>query len=179
MRTPLPKGYELKINTDSSQVGIIIGDVIGEGGCCISYKGEMLMEPHLPVIVKECFPLNLPIERRLILNSADKDDYSLIFENEEQEGREKERFDARKDMFKRGILHNASVSRLNYSDFEHLKKTFENIWRTASMILTYAKLITALQQIEKTTSSIAGRSFLSLFSGIVNQQHSYRSLVLR
>lgn len=113
MRTPLPKGYELKINTDSSQVGIIIGDVIGEGGCCISYKGEMLMEPHLPVIVKECFPLNLPIERRLILNSADKDDYSLIFENEEQEGREKERFDARKDMFKRGILHNASLSRLN------------------------------------------------------------------
>lgn len=113
MRTPLPKGYELKINTDSSQVGIIIGDVIGEGGCCISYKGEMLMEPHLPVIVKECFPLNLPIERRLILNSADKDDYSLIFENEEQEVREKERFDARKDMFKRGILHNASLSRLN------------------------------------------------------------------
>ena len=71
------------------------------------------MEPHLPVIVKECFPLNLPIERRLILNSADKDDYSLIFENEEQEVREKERFDARKDMFKRGILHNASLSRLN------------------------------------------------------------------
>ena len=57
MRTPLPKGYELKNNTDFSQVGIIIGDVIGEGGCCISHKGEMLMEPHLPVIVKECFPL--------------------------------------------------------------------------------------------------------------------------
>ena len=26
-------------------------------------------------------------------------------------------------------------------NFEHLKKTFENKWRAASMILTYAKLI--------------------------------------
>lgn len=113
MRTSLPKGYELKIKTDSSQVVITIGDVIGEGGCCIAYKGEMRMDPHIPVVVKECFPLSLPIERGCNLDSVNSDDYSLVFADEEQGRIWKERFESRKDMFKRGILRSSRVAQLN------------------------------------------------------------------
>lgn len=40
MREALPKGYELIINAES-QMKIIVVEVIGEGGSCIAYKGEM------------------------------------------------------------------------------------------------------------------------------------------
>ena len=43
------------------------------------------MDLHVPVIVKECFPLGIPIERILNLDSINSNDYSLVFKDEEQE----------------------------------------------------------------------------------------------
>ena len=110
MREALPKGYELIINAES-QMKIIVGEVIGEGGSCIAYKGEMQIGVPVPVVLKECFPLNLPIERKSVLDG--NEDYSLIISDKENEKEWEEKFNFRKEKFVKGILHNTKIACLN------------------------------------------------------------------
>ena len=108
MRIPLPKGHRLTLESDS-RIEIIVGDVIGEGGCCIAYKGEMQLGIPVPVVIKECYPVNLALERRNVREG----DYSLCFADEDSLTGDKERFEKRKEMFRKGILRNRIVANLN------------------------------------------------------------------
>ena len=108
MRTPLPRGYRLTLHADS-QIRINVGAVIGEGGCCIAYKGEMQLGIPVPVVIKECYPMNLALRRR----NVQEGDYSLCFADEDSTAEDRERFEKRKEMFRNGILRNRIVANLN------------------------------------------------------------------
>ena len=113
-REPLPKGYILNIDADSV-VKLTIGDVIGKGGCCIAYKGEMHLglDKPIDVILKECFPANLPIVRNNYLNKDKLEDYSLVFIDKEEEKKYESNFNLIKCRFETGLYNLRNINEIN------------------------------------------------------------------
>jgi len=103
MRTPLPNGYNLVLNVGLSTVTITIKETIGEGGCCIAYKGDLQMSTPIPVVIKECFPYNLALKRG-------EDGHSIIPDNTEDAEEVINAFERRKSRFKEGVLYSERVS---------------------------------------------------------------------
>ncbi len=106
MRRPLPNGYELIIDADS-KIKIIITDVIGEGGCCIAYKGNMQVGTSIPVVVKECYPAGLPLAR------TSESDYSIVVDDKENEEVIRKRFGLMQKRFREGIMSYDDVAQYN------------------------------------------------------------------
>ena len=106
MRRPLPNGYELIIDADS-KIKIIITDVIGEGGCCIAYKGNMQVGTSIPVVVKECYPAGLPLAR------TSESDYSIVVDDKENEEAVLKRFGLMQKRFREGIMSYDDVAQYN------------------------------------------------------------------
>ena len=113
-REALPKGYILNIDADSV-VKLTIGDVIGKGGCCIAYKGEMHLglDKPIDVILKECFPANLPIVRNNSLNKDKLEDYSLVFIDKEEEKKYESNFNLIKCRFETGLYNLRNINEIN------------------------------------------------------------------
>ena len=116
MRQPLNPGYDLVLKSGKSCVTITIKEVIGEGGCCIAYKGDLQMSTPIPVVLKECFPLSISLDRATdgcTIIPHDKDDISTI-----------NKFDRYKANFKHGIMTYLTVNQYNETNdfFVHGEK---------------------------------------------------------
>ncbi len=121
MRTPLPNGYNLVLNTSSSKVTITIKETIGEGGCCIAYKGDLQMSTPIPVVIKECFPYNLALKR-------DDDGHSIVPENDEDAEKVINAFESRKNRFKEGVLYTEIVSSFSNDNEYFIYGENNNTW---------------------------------------------------